>query len=139
MPSLRKINVVFLFVADLERARRFYESIVGFGPPVVQTEDWVEYPLSNGTNFALHRTTPDALAGGDPTRNTLCCSFAVDDLNATFRQLTAEGVEFVRPPEQGHGFLLAEFLDPEGNQIRLIQPLEAGAAPPESPTHGPTP
>ena len=128
VPVLRKINVVFLYVADLERAQRFYESIVGFGRPIIQTDEWIEYALAGGTHFALHRTTFEALEGGNPARNTLHFSIEVDDLRAAFKELTAQGVEFIRPPERGHGFELAEFLDPEGNQVRLIQYLDPTSA-----------
>jgi predicted enzyme related to lactoylglutathione lyase len=123
VPAPHRINVVFLFVADLERERRFYEAVVGFGPPAIDAGDWVEYRLTGGANFALHRTTPEALAGCDRSRNTLQFSLLVQDIQETFETLTAKGVEFRRPPEHGHGFILAEFIDPEGNSVRLVQYL----------------
>lgn len=126
MPSLRRINVVFLYVRDMECACRFYEDVVGFGPPSIRTEEWVEYRLEGGAHFALHRTTPEALEGCDPARNTLHFSIVVDDLRRAYEELKAKGVEFRRPPEQGHGFELAEFVDPEGNPVRLIQYLPNG-------------
>ena len=122
MPTLRRINVVFIYVADLARAREFYEGVVGFGKPVMKTKSWVEYSLADGgTHFALHQSSAETLAGCDPSRNTIKFSIVVDDMMAAYREMSARGVVFLRPPEKGMGFLLAEFADPEGNQLRLLQ------------------
>jgi predicted enzyme related to lactoylglutathione lyase len=122
VPKLQKINVVFIYVADLARARDFYENVVGFGKPVMKTKTWVEYSLeAGGTHFALHQSSAEALDGCDRTRNTVKFSIVVDDLQASYEELSAHGVEFTRPPEKGYGFLVAEFLDPEANQLRLLQ------------------
>ncbi len=121
MPVLRKINVIFLYVCDLEKCREFYENKVGFNPPVRQTAEWVEYDLPEGTNFALHRSLPECMAGSNPSRNTIKFSIVVDDLQEAWMEMEAKGVYFTRAPEKGFGFELAEFEDPEGNQLRLIQ------------------
>ena len=121
MPKLRRINVVFIYVADMERSRRFYEDVVGFGQPILKTESWVEYRLEGGAHFALHRTTPEALEGGRPVGSNIRFSIVVDDLAEACAQLEGKGVELVRPPEKGYGFDLAEFEDPEGNPIRFLQ------------------
>ena len=122
MPKLRKINVVFVYVADLARARAFYEDVVGFGKPVMKTKTWVEYSLSDGgTHFALHQSSSETLAGCDHSRNTIKFSIVVDDLLAAYEEMKGRGVTFTRPPESGYGLLMVEFLDPEGNQLRLLQ------------------
>jgi predicted enzyme related to lactoylglutathione lyase len=115
------INVVFVYVADMAGARRFYEEIVGLPAPAVADEDWVQYALPGGADFALHRTTPSALAGGDPARNTVGFSIVVDDLDAFARRAEEQGVALLRGPEKGPGFDLVEFCDPEGNRVRLIR------------------
>jgi predicted enzyme related to lactoylglutathione lyase len=123
------INVVFVYVADMAGGRRFYEEIVGLPSPVVVEEDWVRYALPGGADFALHRTSPDALAGGDPARNTVGFSIVVDDLAAFVRRADEQGLNLLRGPEKGPGFDLVEFCDPEGNRVRLIQmwPTPQGA------------
>lgn len=121
MVVLKKINVVFIYVTDMQRARAFYEGVVGFGEPILKTPSWAEYRLQEGAHFALQRTDPAALEGVDPSRNTMKFSLVVDDLQAAYEELQGKGVTFVRPPEKGYGFNIAEFEDPERNVIRLLQ------------------
>ncbi|OPZ09923.1 MAG: Glyoxalase-like domain protein [candidate division BRC1 bacterium ADurb.BinA292] len=118
MPELKRINVVFLYAADMERMRTFYEETVGFGEPCRVTDDWVEYALGEGARFALHRAMPGFRSG---SRGAVQFSIAVDDLDGACRELETAGVTILRPPEYGPGFRLAEFEDPEGNPIRLIE------------------
>ncbi len=48
--------------------------------------------------------------------------FMVDDLDAEYERLKAQGVEFsMAPSDQPWGGRLATFKDPEGNQIVLDQ------------------
>ena len=45
--------------------------------------------------------------------------FTCDDIDATYRELSAKGVEFIRPPFKEHWGSFALFKDSEGNQIGL--------------------
>jgi predicted enzyme related to lactoylglutathione lyase len=122
MPTIKKINVVFLYVTNIQAQREFYENVVGLGTPLLKTPSWVEYRLEEGgTHFALQQTDPAALEGTDPGRNTVKFSMVVEDIQAAYEELHAQGVKFVRMPEKGYGFLIAEFEDPERNIIRLLQ------------------
>ena len=44
-----------------------------------------------------------------------------DGWRRVFHAIEALGGTFTRPPEQGYGFMIAEFEDPEGNPVRLLQ------------------
>jgi predicted enzyme related to lactoylglutathione lyase len=121
MVKLRKINVVFTYVVDIDQAREFYGETLGLGAPSIKTPGWVEFQLEEGSHLAFKKTEAENLEGCDPARNTVRFSIVVDDLAAAYEELTAKGVRFIRPPEKGHGFDLAEFEDPERNQIRLLQ------------------
>jgi len=44
-------------------------------------------------------------------------SFECDDVEATWRQLSAKGVEFVKPPKREDWGTSAIFKDSEGNQF----------------------
>ena len=46
-------------------------------------------------------------------------SFACDDVQATYRQLKARGVEFTSPPAKQPRGEYATFKDPDGNQFVL--------------------
>ena len=56
----------------------------------------------------------------DPLRVML--NFLVDDIDATYDQLRALGVRFLRPPTEEHfGGRIATFQDPDGNLLQLLE------------------
>lgn len=125
MPQFKHINVVYYYVSDLDEAREFYAHTVGFGEPVRETGQWVEFAVGDGPHFALHRTAPEHLDGLKPSRGPMRFSIAVSDLEAVYEELNARGVPFSRSPEYAPGFKLAEFIDPEGNPVRLVEHPES--------------
>jgi catechol 2,3-dioxygenase-like lactoylglutathione lyase family enzyme len=122
MPKLRKINVIFLYVAEMERARKFYEQKIGFNKPVVVSPSWVEYALEEGsTHFALHKSDSEHLKDSAPSRGMVMFSIVVDDLRGAYKELSEKGVTLTRAPETGYDFEFIELEDPDGNLIRLLQ------------------
>ena len=51
-------------------------------------------------------------------------ALATDDCHATYRELSAKGVEFTEEPEERFYGIDASFRDPFGNPWRLTQPKE---------------
>jgi predicted enzyme related to lactoylglutathione lyase len=105
---------------DLESQRRFYEDVLGF-QAVREGDGFVEYDLAPGTEFELiERSTEPEYDGA-----RYQVGFAVDDIDATRRELIARGVT---PISEIHGTpglgRWAYFKDPEGNVFEL---KEAGA------------
>jgi predicted enzyme related to lactoylglutathione lyase len=47
-----------------------------------------------------------------------------DDCQASYKELTGRGVEFVEPPEERPYGIDSSFRDPSGNSVRIIQPRE---------------
>jgi len=120
MAEIKRINAVFLYVADMAVMRNFYENTLKLGKPVVETDLWVEYELE-GSNLALHQGDPRVLAQHDATTNTIRFSLETDDLESLHRELAEQGVAFSFAPRTDFGSYLAELMDPEGNLIRVIQ------------------
>ena len=56
----------------------------------------------------------------DPYRHMV--GFDSDDLDADYRRLSSEGVEFIEQPTEYDGLRIATLKDPEGNLIQLFQP-----------------
>src|ERR1051325_6144383 len=85
-------------VRDQEKALRFWTEVVGFR---VQTDQpmgnqrWIELSIGNAqTGLVLF--TPEGHE--DRVGTFFNGSLACDDVDATYRQLQAKGVEFVAPP-----------------------------------------
>jgi catechol 2,3-dioxygenase-like lactoylglutathione lyase family enzyme len=111
-------------VADLARARRFYEETLGFLQVGPSTPGGVMYGAKDSALFVYQ----SEFAG---TNKATAASFTVADLAATVGELKARGVTFEEYnfPEfktvggiaQTPGALAAWFKDPDGNIIGLIQ------------------
>ncbi len=73
------------------------------GPPVMdtQTAEQVRELMAKGFTGTLFLTT--------------------DDIQATYKELTGRGVEFVEKPEQRPYGIDGAFRDPSGNNIRIAQ------------------
>jgi catechol 2,3-dioxygenase-like lactoylglutathione lyase family enzyme len=111
-------------VADLDRARRFYEDQLGLTPDE-EDEEAVRYPCGGGTGIGVYRSPENA--GKSPA--TLAGWF-VDDLDETMAELASRGVVFesydqpgLKTDERGvfdaGRFRAAWFKDPDGNTIVL--------------------
>jgi len=103
----------------MDRAVEFYEKSLGI--PVKARSDefpvWVEM-ATDGVTLALNSAAPDLV--GRPTGIT----FMVPDLRGFYDQAQARGVRFSSPPErQPWGGLIATLVDPDGNEIGLLEAM----------------
>ena len=122
---LQKARIVpYIPVADLARARRFYEEILGFTP----REEYgpgVVYECGHGSSFFMY---PSAGAG---TSNASQAFWTVEDVAAEVADLKSRGVvfeEYDRPGlktvnsiHTGGGARTAWFKDSEGNILAVSQ------------------
>jgi catechol 2,3-dioxygenase-like lactoylglutathione lyase family enzyme len=132
-PLLKRLDVAVLFVADLQRAKSFYQDTLGLA---VHFEDdsSVAFNLDPvllillTSDSARDLLTPDAIAS--PPRagtGSQLVSF-VDDVDAVYAELSAKGVEFVREPiDRDWGLRTAHFKDPDGNIWEIAHSLEKGS------------
>ena len=100
-------------VADLKRARDFYERVLGLKLDSNFNDEWVEYDVA-GTTFAI--TTMDEShrpgSGG-------VAAFEVKDLVAASSRLKAAGVRFVKENVESPICRFSIALDPDGNELIL--------------------
>jgi catechol 2,3-dioxygenase-like lactoylglutathione lyase family enzyme len=120
-------------VSDLERARGFYERVLGLRP-VEQEEQGSRYPCGGGTGVFVY-LSPDNAGSSTAT----VAGWSVDDLEATMADLASRGVEFERYDQPGlktdadgvfdaGDFRAAWFKDPDGNTFAVTQRSAAGQA-----------
>jgi len=114
---------------DLQRARAFYEGVLGFRPHMEVPGVWVSYRTSGGTTFNLYETQYAGQAG-----HTIA-QLHVDDIEAEVRELKGKGVQFHvydDMPVQWDGEIAsmgdigrsAWFSDSEGNVLCLDEGAE---------------
>ena len=123
MAKVNRINVVFLYVLDMEKSRKFYEAAFDLGKPVVDGKWWVEYAVGDGSHLALHQVDPAHAKHTGLGTGAIKFSFDVDNIQEYTAKLKKLGAKFNYEPRQEYGFWLAEFEDTEGNALRLYQKL----------------
>jgi predicted enzyme related to lactoylglutathione lyase len=102
-----KLAYVIEFVADMDRAVKFYRDVVGF-PLKFQSPGWSEFATGE-TILALHPASEKSPAG------KIDLGFTVSDLPQFYQEMQAKGVQFLMPPtKQDFGGMLARFVDSEG-------------------------
>lgn len=121
-----RVWVASVTVADYERALRFYRDLLGF-PVRLDARprfDWVELgPEEPGTKIGLSLNR-DLAKDGASVRHTGIV-LDTDDIDAFAARLKAGGVHFTTEPRrEPWGGRLANFLDPDGNEIQVVDDPE---------------
>ncbi|HMF57989.1 MAG TPA: VOC family protein [Pyrinomonadaceae bacterium] len=124
----KHVDYIMVVVSDMNRSVEFYRDRLGFELKV-ETPEWTEFQTGE-TTLALHgggTPQPPAKADQNGTKyaGTSSIGFNVEDLEKSYLELQARGVQFVGPPVQreGEGIKLAVCLDPDGLPIAFAQTI----------------
>ncbi len=126
--QLKSVDVITLFVEDLDRAKVFYRDV--FGLPVA-------YEDGNSAFFRFHNMGVNLLATGaapelvEPAAvasreagSRLVLTVGVDDVDAVCAELAAAGVALLNGPvNRPWGVRTASFTDPGGHIWEIAQDL----------------
>jgi predicted enzyme related to lactoylglutathione lyase len=114
-PLVRRLNVVYLYVSEMERSLGFYRDLLGI--PLEGDEDWQEASLSE-TRFALHLAHEGI---GSLSSGSVHVNLEVADLDAATERLHRAGVEVEETMREDWG-AAARITDPDGYELYLFQP-----------------
>ena len=117
---IRKLKFVSIPVRDQDRAVDFYVNKLGFtlvtDQPMGPGQRWVEIrPPKGDTGVALFTPPGQENRVGTFTGISMDC----DDVQKTYDEFKAKGVEFEKPPKAEPWGVMAIMKDSEGNQIVL--------------------
>jgi predicted enzyme related to lactoylglutathione lyase len=117
---IRKLKFVSIPVGDQDRAVDFYVNKLGFAlvtdQPMGPGQRWVEIRPPKGDSGVALFTPP----GHENRVGTFTgISMECDDVQKTYDELKAKGVEFEKPPKAESWGVMAIMKDSEGNQIVL--------------------
>ena len=125
----QKLGYVALVVREYDEAIAFYTQSLGFR--LIEDTDlgkgkrWVlvRPPGSSGTDLLLARAATDEQASriGNQTGGRVFLFLHTDNFWRDYRELTARGVKFCRPPSEESYGTVAVFEDLYGNQWDLLQ------------------
>ena len=122
---ITNVAVVGVFVSDQDRALDFYVTKFGFekraDEPMGDGQRWLEVaPPGATTRVVLSPATEEW--GADRLGQFAGIVLEPDDIDATYEELSARGVEFTEPPtDQPWGGRQALFKDQDGNTFVLVQ------------------
>lgn len=115
---IKQIKLVSIPVANQNRALDFYTEKLGFtiitDQPFDEKQRWIEMPIPKAeTRVVLF--TP----AGDEKRigSFMNMSYACDDIEKTYKELIARGVEFESAPKKEQWGTYAMLKDSEGNRF----------------------
>jgi predicted enzyme related to lactoylglutathione lyase len=117
---ITQLKFVGIPTRDQARALKFYTEQLHFeiatDQPFNDQQRWIELRIGHSpTRVVLFTPEGHEDRIGTFFNGSLQC----DDVEATYRQLRARGVEFVKPPEKQPWGTFAIFKDPDGNQFVL--------------------
>ena len=117
---IKGIKFVGIPVSDQDKALEFYTKKLGFSittdQPFNDKQRWIELRIgSSDTRFVLFVFDEQGLKPGMPFNGALAC----DDVEQTYQELAAKGVEFTQTPKKQAWGTFAMFKDLDGNQFVL--------------------
>lgn len=108
-----------IWTSDINNLLPFYRDVVGLTPGVSNGE-FVVFGDQISPALAVGQHSEVRGRASDPYRHMV--GLISTDIQGDTARLKAAGVEFMdEPNDQGGGFFLATFVDPEGNLIQLYQ------------------
>ena len=122
MIGITSVHHVAVCVTDLERAKRFYEDVLGLQPidrPTLSVEGaW--YGLDNGQLHLIVHPPTRTLRG---TREIDIAdghfALRITDFEGAAAHLRAHGVELIERPQNATAWKQLYFTDPDGNVVEL--------------------
>jgi len=118
--SIIKAHHVALKVKDVASSKAFYTETLGFRVAARIPGKEIYFIDIGGTTIELMAGSGDE--GEDAqARGFVHLAFEVDDVDATYEQLCAKGVEFTTPPKSVGDIRLSFFKDPDGNLLELFK------------------
>jgi predicted enzyme related to lactoylglutathione lyase len=101
-------------VSNMERARAFYEHVLGFHPTYHYRDIWLEYDLC-GSTFAITTTQMGHTAGAKGA----VVAFEVSDFDAFLNKMKERAVSIVTEAFDTPVCRMAVIEDPDGNRITI--------------------
>jgi predicted enzyme related to lactoylglutathione lyase len=118
--------IPYIPVADLERARKFYQDIIRLEPKE-EINGGIVYECGNGTSVFMY------VSGGAGTSKASQAFWQVNDIKAEMAELRSRGVTFEEYDGPGMktengiavggGAMAAWFKDSEGNIMAIVQSM----------------
>jgi catechol 2,3-dioxygenase-like lactoylglutathione lyase family enzyme len=116
-----RLAAVRIFVTDLDASVRWYARMLGKEPTAGDAAQGF-FVFDVGADLVLEAVGDDSdIPAAELIGRFTGVSFAVTDIAASLTSLAATGVRTSAPELQAWGGTLATVVDPDGNQLQLVQ------------------
>lgn len=121
------VGQLMIPVDDFERGVAFYRDVLGL-PFLFAAPPQMAFFMCGGVRLLV-----GVVRQGQKAQRGSAIYFLVEDINAVFASLSEHGVKFVAAPHVVNRtpkseLWLAEFTDPDGNQLALMSEVAVGGA-----------
>ena len=117
---IKGVKFVNIPTADQDRSLKFFTEKLGFRIMTDQAfngkQRWIELAI-HGAETRVVLFTPEGHESRIGSFST--ATFYTDDVEGTYSELSARGVEFLAPPKKERWGTFVIFKDPDGNQYVL--------------------
>jgi catechol 2,3-dioxygenase-like lactoylglutathione lyase family enzyme len=118
-----KIGFVIVFVSDFDKSFDFYTNKLGMPLDYTDKNGWAQFHAGEDISLAIEQCDPNRVELGSKLVGRLAgVTLIVDNIDDTYARLSNKGVIFTGKPEkQPWGGTLAQFQDPDGNILTLME------------------
>ncbi|WP_053218611.1 VOC family protein [Virgibacillus senegalensis] len=118
-PIKSKINLVFIPVSDIEKAREWYAKILGIEDGEFHFDHLFEAKMSDGSGLMLDTMPAWRDENGElPTINIPAIQFGTDNIQASYQFMKDNGVNLVTDIQYDQFFVIK---DPDGNMMMVCK------------------
>jgi predicted enzyme related to lactoylglutathione lyase len=112
--------ITTIFVADMDRAVKFYNEVLGCKVEMRFGNEWAQLKSDDGgTTLGLHPASKENPSG---IKGSIQLGIEVkDSIHKRVEEMTAKGTKFSGPVRDDQQLWFANFEDPDGNLLYLAQ------------------
>ena len=107
-------------IENMKVSRAFYRDVLNLGPPIMDSNFWVEFKLSNCSSLILEQVDPTEKLSVSRGRMAWLCE--TNEFNSTVDNLARNGYEPIAEETERIGVKVRLYSDPEGNPFYLCEP-----------------
>jgi catechol-2,3-dioxygenase len=111
---------VVVKIENMKVSRSFYRDVLNLGPPIMDSNFWVEFKLGSCTSLILEQVDPSEKLSVSRGRMAWLCE--TSEFEATVENLSKNGFEPISDETERVGVKVRLYADPEGNPFYLCEP-----------------
>jgi lactoylglutathione lyase len=129
--SLTNVGAITMFIADVERSKRFYERVFDT-QAIYEDESAVAFQFDNIIvnmlrSAAAHELIEPAAVADEEAGTRFQLTIWVDDADASYAELASRGADFINGPmDREWGMRTAAFADPDGHIWEIAENIKGG-------------